>query len=182
MTLQIHRKGEAARPGAGPLAKRKALEIEKIMKKYPIRRSAVMDLLFLVQEEDPEGRITPEATEEIGEICEMTPAEVAEMITFYTMYHREPVGTHVFWVCGTLPCALSGSDGLFEYMKEKLGVGLDEVTEDGLFTIKRMECLGACSEAPLVLAGKKMVTKLTRAKVDDLIDRLRGKKSIEDMT
>lgn len=154
-----------------PLAVRRAAEIEAIMKKYPSRQSAVMPLLFLVQEED--GWISDEAVHEVAEICGVHPSEVQEVTSFYTMYHREPVGKYVLWVCGTLPCALCGADGLFAYLKEKLQVGMDEVTPDGLFTIKRMECLGACSEAPLMLLGNTMQTKLTRAKVDELIERCR---------
>ncbi len=155
-----------------PLKVRKAAEIKKIMARYPIRRSGVMDVLYLVQSEA--GWIPPEAMAEVAEICEMTTAEVMEMVSFYTMYQRQPVGKHVFWVCGTLPCALCGSDGLMKYLKEKLGVGMDERTPDGLFTIKRAECLGACSEAPLMLVNDKMETKLTRAKVDAIIENLKN--------
>jgi NADH-quinone oxidoreductase subunit E len=154
-----------------PLAQRKAAEIAAIMKKYPSRRSAVMPVLFLVQEE--EGWIPEPAIHEVAEICGIHPSEVQEIISFYTMYHREPVGKYVMWVCGTLPCALCGAEGLRSYLKEKLGVGLDEMTPDGLFTIKHMECLGACSEAPLMLLNNTMQTKLTRAKVDELIERCR---------
>jgi len=158
-------------PGGPPLKERKAAEIEAIMKCYPMRRSGVMAVLHLVQRE--QGWISGESMLEVAEICDMTPAEVGEMVTFYTMYHRQPVGKYVFWVCGTLPCALCGSDGLFNYLKEKLGVGLDEVSPDGLFTIKRAECLGACSDAPLMLVNEKMEIKLTRAKVDEIIERCR---------
>lgn len=154
-----------------PLAQRKAAEIEAIMKKYPSRRSAVMPVLFLAQEE--EGWISEETLHEIAEICGIHPSEVQEVTSFYTMYHREPVGKYVLWVCGTLPCALCGADGLFKYLQEKLGVGIDEVTPDGLFTIKRMECLGACSEAPLLLLNNTMATNLTRTKVDELLERCR---------
>jgi len=156
----------------GPLAEVKAKEIATEMAKYPRPRSAVMALLFMVQELD--GHITPPAVEEVAEICGMQPSEVSEVVTFYTMYFREPVGKNIMWVCGTLPCALCGADGLFDYLKEKLGVGMDEVTPDGLFTIKRMECLGACSEAPLMLINEKMATKLNRAKVDEIIERVRN--------
>jgi NADH-quinone oxidoreductase subunit E len=154
-----------------PLAERKAAEIEAIMKKYPSRRSAVMPVLFLVQEED--GWISDQALHEVAEICGIHPSEVEEVTSFYTMYHREPVGKYVMWLCGTLPCALCGADGLIKYLEETLGVGMDEVTPDGLFTLKHMECLGACSEAPLLLINNTMQTKLTRAKVDELIARCR---------
>lgn len=154
-----------------PLAQRKAAEIEAIMKKYPSRRSAVMPVLFLAQEE--EGWISEATLHEVAAICGIHPSEVQEVTSFYTMYHREPVGKYVLWVCGTLPCALCGADGLFNYLQEKLGVGMDEVTPDGNFTIKRMECLGACSEAPLMLLNNTMATNLTRAKVDELLERCR---------
>lgn len=154
-----------------PLAQRKAAEIEAIMKKYPSRRSAVMPVLFLAQEE--EGWISEETLHEVAEICGIHPSEVQEITSFYLMYHREPVGKYVLWVCGTLPCALCGADGLFDYLKETLEVDLDEVTPDGLFTIKRIECLGACSEAPLMLINNTLQTNLTREKVDDLLERCR---------
>lgn len=151
--------------------------IEKIMSKYPIRRSGVMDVLYLVQDE--QGWISPDVMPEIAEICDMEPSEVMEMVSFYTMYHRKPVGKHVLWVCGTLPCALCGSDGLMKYLQEKLGCGMDTVSPDGNFTIKRAECLGACSEAPLLLVDGQMQTHLTRAKVDDMIERLKSGKPLE---
>ena len=154
-----------------PLMERKAVEIEAIMKKYPDRRSGAMAVLWLVQ--DDAGWISAEAMEEVAEICEMQPSEVLELVTFYTMYHRQPVGKYVFGVCGTLPCALCGSDGLIEYLKEKLGVDPGEISEDGLFTIKRMECLGACDEAPLMLVNKRLASKLTRRSVDEIILRCR---------
>jgi NADH-quinone oxidoreductase subunit E len=153
------------------LAQRKATEIAAIMAKYPSRRSAVMPVLFLVQEED--GWVSDESLHEVAEVCGVHPSEVQEVTSFYTMFHREPVGKYVLWVCGTLPCALCGADGLFTYLKETLKVEMDEVTPDGLFTIKRIECLGACSEAPLMLINNTLHTKLTQAKVNDLLEQCR---------
>lgn len=159
------------------IRERHASAIEKIMSKYPVRRSGVMDVLYLVQDE--QGWISPDVMPEIAEICDMEPSEVMEMVSFYTMYHRKPVGKHVLWVCGTLPCALCGSDGLMKYLQEKLGCGMDTVSPDGNFTIKRAECLGACSEAPLLLVDGQMQTHLTRAKVDDMLERLKSGKPLE---
>lgn len=157
----------------GTLYERNKAEIDALLAKYPVRRSAVMSILYIAQREDT--HVTPRAMEEIAAICEMQPSEVMEMVSFYTMYHREPTGRNVLWVCGTLPCALCGADGLFDYLKEKIGCGIDEVSKDGNFTIKRMECLGACSEAPLMLVNERMETKLTRAKVDKILDDCRKK-------
>lgn len=159
--------GAAAPDLSIPLAQRRAAEIEKIMARYPVRRSGVMAVLYLAQRDL--GWITPEAMEEVAEICDMQPSEVMEMVSFYTMYHRKPVGKCVLWVCGTLPCALCGAEGLVDYLKEKTGADVDEVSADGLFTIKRAECLGACSEAPLMLVNDKLETKLTRKKVDQIL-------------
>lgn len=152
-----------------PLKDRKAAEIEAILAKYPRKQSGVLPLLYLVQED--EGWVSSESVHEVAEICEVHPTQVQEVVSFYPMYNRKPVGKYTLRVCGTLPCALCGSDGLMDYLKEKLGVGVGEVTEDGQFTIKRMECLGACSEAPLMIVDKQIQTHLTRAKVDDLLER-----------
>lgn len=154
-----------------PFAERHAAEIAKVMAKYPVRRSGVMSLLYIAQKDY--GWVPPEVMPEIAELCEMQPSEVLEMVSFYTMYHRQPVGKNVFWVCGTLPCALCGADGLFDYLKEKLGADVNEITADGLFTVKRAECLGACSEAPLMLVNETMHIKLTRKKVDQIIEACR---------
>lgn len=154
-----------------PFAVRRAAEIEAIMKRYPVRRSGVMDVLYLVQEDL--GWIPPESMAEVADICEMTASEVMEMVTFYTMYHRRPVGKYVLSVCATLPCALCGAEGLIEYLKEKAGCGLDEVSPDGNFTIKHVECLGACSEAPLMQVNGRMEIKLTRVKVDEILEKCR---------
>ena len=164
------------KPDLATFAERRAIEIEKIMSKYPSRRSGVMAVLWLMQED--QGWISPEAMGAVAEICAIQPAEVMEMVTFYTMYHRWPVGQYVLGVCGTLPCALCGADGLLDYLKDKLGVGLDEVTPDGLFTIRKMECLGACSEAPLMLVNRRMALKLTRSNVDEIIERCRNGEEI----
>lgn len=158
-------------PTIAGFAERHAAKIETIMKKYPSRRSGVMPVLWLVQDE--QGWISPDAMKIVAGICDMQPAEVMEMVTFYTMYNREPAGKFVLGVCNTLPCALCGSEGLIDYLKSKLGVHVDENTPDGLFRIKKVECLGACSEAPLMLVNKKLATKLTRAKVDELLQRCR---------
>lgn len=154
------------------LYRRHQARIDRIMAKFPLRRSGLMPLLWLIQEEA--GWISPYAMIEVAEICGCTPAEVLEVASFYQMYHREPVGRYVLGICGTLPCALSGADGMFAYLKEKLGIGWDETTPDGMFTIERRECLGACSEAPLMLVNRQLETKLTSEKVDRILEECRS--------
>ncbi|HOE95864.1 MAG TPA: NADH-quinone oxidoreductase subunit NuoE [Candidatus Sumerlaeota bacterium] len=145
--------------------------IAELERKYPTRRSLLLPVLWLIQEED--GWISAETMEEAAEICECTTAEVMEVVSFYQMYNRAPVGKYVLGICGTLPCALCAADGLYEYLKEKLGIGWNETTADGLFTIQRRECLGACSEAPVMLVNQETETRLTRAKVDGILEECR---------
>lgn len=160
-------------PTNGLYARRKD-EIDRIMAKFPLRRSGLMPILWLIQEED--GWISPESMEEAAQLCECTPAEVLEVASFYQMYNRKPIGKYVFGICGTLPCALSGADGLYAYLSEKLGIGWNETTPDGLFTIQRRECLGACSEAPVMLVNQVMEIKLTREGVDRILEECRSGK------
>jgi len=148
--------------------------VDVLMKKYPTRRAALLMILWIIQEED--GWISPEIMVQAAELCECTPAQVNEVVSFYQMYNRKPVGKYVLGICGTLPCALCGADGLYEYLSEKLGIGYGEVSEDGLFTIQRRECLGACSESPVMLVNRKLETRLTREKVDAILEECRSGK------
>lgn len=148
--------------------------IDRLSAKYPTRRSLLLPVLWLIQEED--GWISQECMEDAAEICDCTPAEVLEVASFYQMYNRTPVGKYVLGVCGTLPCALCAADGLYEYLKEKLGIAYNETSTDGLFTIQRRECLGACSEAPVMLINQTIEVKLTRAKVDQILDECKAGK------
>lgn len=169
--------GQIVQEEVAKLTDCRGADIDAVMKKYPDRRSGAMGVLWIAQEE--RGWISPETMEEIAGICAMQPSEVMELVTFYTMYHRRPVGKYVLGVCGTMPCALCGADGLLSYLKGKLGVDLEQTTPDGLFTIKKMECLGACSEAPLMLVNKTLAINLTRKNVDELIERCRQEEDAE---
>jgi NADH-quinone oxidoreductase subunit E len=101
------------------------------------------------------------------------PIEVYEVATFYSMYHLKPVGKHVFEVCQTGPCMVNGSDQIIDYIKEKLEIKVGETTKDGLFTLKTVECLGACGYAPMMQMGKFYKEHLTKEKVDQIIEECR---------
>lgn len=159
-------------PRQNGLYARNQQAIDKIMAKFPTRRSGLLPVLWVIQEEA--GWISPEAMEEAAELCECTTAEVMEVASFYQMYNRKPVGRYVLGICGTLPCALCAADGMYEYLNEKLGIGWNETTKDGLFTIQRRECLGACSEAPVMLVNQTLEVKLTRAKIDQILEECRS--------
>jgi NADH-quinone oxidoreductase subunit E len=156
------------------LYERHKARIEELANKYPTRRSMLLPILWIVQEED--GWISPEIMTEVAEICECTPAEVNEVVSFYAMYNRTPVGKYVLGICATLPCALCAADGLYDYLSQKLGITWNETTSDKLFTIQRRECLGACSEAPVMLVNQELECKLTRARVDAILEECRQRK------
>ncbi len=153
------------------LYRRRKADIDAILGRYPERRSALMPLLWLIQEED--GYISDELMVQVAELCACTPAEVYDAVSFYQMYHRAPVGKYVLGICATLPCALKAADGLYDYLSEKFGIKWGETTPDGLFTLQRRECLGACSEAPVMLVNQDLETRLTREKVDQILDECR---------
>ena len=124
-------------------------EIEKILAKYPVehKRSAVMPLLYLAQREG--GFVTKGALEEIAEICEITPTEVASIVGFYSLYHDEKAGTYRIQVCTDLPCALRGAEEFLHQLCENLGIKVGETTPDGKITVEAVMCLAGCHQAPM---------------------------------
>ena len=107
------------------------------------------------------------------ELLEITPIEVYEVATFYSMFNMKPVGKYVLEVCQTGPCMLKGSDEIIQYIKEKLNINAGETSADGLFTLKPAECLGACGYAPMMQLGKFYHENLTKEKVDEILELCR---------
>ncbi len=158
-----------------------AKEIESLFSRYPAdqRRSAVLPLLHIAQEEY--GYASDEAINEVAEIIGCDPTHVLSIAGFYSLYYEEEVGKYVFEVCNDLPCALRGADNIIKMICNKLGVQKDEVTDDGLFTVKNVMCLGACDCAPMMQVNLEFVNHLTEEKIDQLISDLRAAaKSGED--
>ena len=124
-------------------------EIMKILAKYPPeqKRSAVMPLLYLAQREG--GFVTKGALEEIADICEITPTEVASIVGFYSLYYDEPAGTYRIQVCTDLPCALRGAEEFLHKLCENLGIQVGETTADGKITVEAVMCLAGCHRAPM---------------------------------
>lgn len=145
-------------------------KIDRELTKYPAdqKQSAVMSALRLVQDE--QGHLTNEAIEAVAKYLDMPPVAVWEVATFYNQYNLEPVGKHKLTVCTNLPCALSGGVEAAEHLKKCLGIGFNETTADGKFTLKEGECFGACGDAPVVLVGyQKMVSFMTPENIDKLL-------------
>ena len=147
---------------------------KEIIARYPEgkQKSALLPLLHLAQEEN-NGWLSVEAMDCVAELLQLKSIEVYEVATFYSMYNLKPVGKYVFEVCQTGPCMLNGSDSIIAYIKEKLGIEIGQTTADGLFTLKTVECLGACGYAPLMQVGKFYKEHLTKEKVDQIIEECR---------
>lgn len=149
-------------------------EIKELIKHYPTgkQKSALIPLLHIAQE-DAGGWLSVEVLDYVAEILEITTIEVYEVATFYTMFNLKPVGNFVLEVCQTGPCMIKGSDDIIEYIKEKLNIEIGQTSEDGMFTLKAVECLGACGYAPMMQIGKYYHEHLTKEKVDEIIEHCR---------
>ena len=143
---------------------------KEIIGRYPKARSATIPLLHLSQQQN--GYVTNEAMAQIAQLVGATSAEVLGTATFYEMFKFEPVGKYLVNICGTLSCALMGSETLLHHAEEKLGVKAGGTTEDGLFTLERAECQAACTEAPCLQVNYRYRYKVTTAELDQLLDDL----------
>jgi NADH-quinone oxidoreductase subunit E len=145
--------------------------VKEIMARYPAgkQKSALIPVLHLAQEEFG-GWLSAETMDYVATLLKLEPIEVYEVATFYSMYNLKPVGKYLFEVCQTGPCMLRGSDEIIEYIKQKLGIKVGETTADGLFTLKTVECLGACGYAPMMQLGKHFREHLTKEKIDSIIE------------
>jgi NADH-quinone oxidoreductase subunit E len=149
-------------------------EVNRLVARYPEgkQKSALLPVLHLAQDSFG-GWLSSETMDYVAELLQITPIEVYEVATFYSMYNTKPVGKYMFEVCQTGPCMLRGSDDIIEYIEKTLGIKPGETTADGLFTLKTVECLGACGYAPMMQLGKHYREHLTKEKVDAIIDECR---------
>jgi len=148
-------------------------EIDRWIAKYPPewRQSAVMPALSIVQEANG-GWLTQALMDEVAAYLDMAPIAVYEVATFYSMYELKPVGRHKICVCTNVSCLVCGSDKIVEHLEDRLGARLGETTRDGRFTLKEVECLGACGGAPMMQIGKQYYENLTPELVDSILDGL----------
>lgn len=154
----------------------KLTEVTKIKARYPAgkQKSALLPVLHLAQEEF-DGWLDVPVMDYVATLLEIEPIEVYEVASFYSMYNLKPVGKFMFEVCHTGPCMINGSDEIITYIKDKLNIGVGETTADGMFTLKTVECLGACGYAPIMQLGKTYREHLTKERVDAIIDECRNK-------
>ena len=143
-----------------------------IIARYPRRKSALIPLLHLSQEQN--GYITQDAMRHIAELLDVTPAEVYGTATFYEMFRFQPTGRYLINVCGTMSCALLGAHDLMHHAEDVLGVKAGSTTPDGLFTLQHAECQAACTEAPTLQVNFRHRYRVTNADFDQLVDDLRA--------
>ena len=157
-------------------SKEKLAEFSQLLSRYPEgkHKSALLPVLHLAQEEF-DGWLDVPVMDYVASLLKIEPIEVYEVASFYSMYNLKPAGRYMFEVCQTGPCMINGSDEIINYIKEKLGIGVGETTADRMFTLKTVECLGACGYAPMMQLGKNYREHLTKEKVDAIIEECRLK-------
>ena len=157
-------------------SKEKLEKVAEIIARYPDgkQKSALLPVLHMAQVEFG-GWLDVPVMDYVASLLKIEPIEVYEVASFYSMFNLKPVGKFVFEVCQTGPCMLNGSDDIIGYIKQKLNIGVGETSTDGLFTLKTVECLGACGYAPMMQFGKTYREHLTKEKVDSIIEECRAK-------
>jgi NADH-quinone oxidoreductase subunit E len=142
-------------------------QIDAVLARYPVKRSAVLPLLYLAQQ--AYGYCSEEAMREVAGLLGLEPTEVFSVAGFYSLFYKQPVGRYVLEICDDLPCALRGAEAFVEHVCRRLGVGVDETTPDGLFTVKTVMCLAACDKAPLLQCNLDYHENLTPETFDALL-------------
>jgi NADH-quinone oxidoreductase subunit E len=163
-------------PKAPLLSPQAYVRIDREIAKYPPdqKQSAVMAALAIAQQE--KGWISAEVEADIAAYLGMPPIAVHEVASFYAMYNLKPVGRYKITVCTNLPCALRSGNHAAEYLKAKLGIGFNDTTPDGLFTLKEGECMGACGDSPVMLVNNhRMCSWMSNDRIDALIEELKSK-------
>ncbi len=149
-------------------------QIDDIVSRYPHKKAALLPALWVAQEAYG-GHLTREAQAEIADYLDLPRAEVEGVATYYTMYNKEAVGKHHIEVCHNVSCMIFGADSLIHHIEDRLGIAAGETTADGVFTLNRAECLGACCNPVAIQVGGTYYENVrTPAQVDDLLTDLRG--------
>ncbi len=146
-------------------------EIEEIIGHYPQKRAALLQVLHIAQREF--GYIDEEVERTVASLLEIPPVQVHEVVTFYTMYKRKPMGKYHIQVCRNLTCTLMGAESVLSYLMKKLKIRPGEVTPDGKFSLETVECLGACEMAPVMQINFDYYGNLTPEKIDEILEKLK---------
>lgn len=152
------------------LTKDREAKAREIIARYPKKRAAMLMVLWLVQEQ--EGWVSEAACDYVAHLLEVTAGDVYDVVSFYTMYNRKPIGKHHIQICNNCCCRLRGADWLVRYVKQKLGVNVGESTSDGKFHLSTVECLASCGTAPMMQINNDYYENLTAEKVDKILETL----------
>ena len=159
----------------------KLKEFSRLVSRYPQgkEKSALLPVLHLAQDSFG-GWLSSDTMDYVAQLLNIEPIEVYEVATFYSMYNLKPVGKYMFEVCHTGPCMINGSDNIIDYIREKLNIKVGETTSDGLFTLKTVECLGACGYAPMMQMGKTYREHLTKEKIDAIVEECKKNAAVNN--
>jgi NADH-quinone oxidoreductase E subunit len=144
--------------------------MREIVARYPSPRSGMLPCLHLAQE--AEGYVSPDGVVAVAEAVGVKADEVESVVTFYSMYHQQPIGRQVIKVCTSISCYLRGCDDLLAHLEERLGVARNQTTPDGRYTLQAVECLAACGMAPALQVNDQFVENVSLSDADSLLDRL----------
>ena len=144
--------------------------IQKILTRYPTKQAALLPVLWVAQE--TWGWISRETAEEVARVLDLPPSHVDGVLTFYTMYNLRPVGRHLLQVCTSISCYLAGAEGLIEQCRARLGIGLEETSKDGKFSLVEVECIAGCDKAPSIMVNDTYHEPMDEKKMGELLDRL----------
>ncbi|MFP4369625.1 MAG: NADH-quinone oxidoreductase subunit NuoE [Bacteroidota bacterium] len=145
-------------------------DIEQLKAKYPNPKAALMPVLWMAQKKF--GWLSKDVMKYVGEVMELPYSHVYGVATFYTMYFKKPMGKYHIQVCTNVSCMLLGGEEIFMYLQEKLGIGHNECTEDGLFSLEEVECMGACGGAPMIAVNEDYYENVNEEQIDKLLDSL----------
>lgn len=145
-------------------------KIEEVMARYPKKEAALLPVLHLVQGE--RGFVSADEEKEVAAFLGLKPIKVREVVTFYTMINRKPIGKYHLQVCSNLSCSLAGGEKIVDYLQDKLGIEIGKTTPDGKFTLTEVECLGACEQAPCMMVNFDYFGGLDREKIDSILGGL----------
>ena len=150
--------------------------VDALLTRYPTKRAACLPVLHLCQRQN--GWINAEVMDYVARRLELATSEVLGVVTFYTMYHQQPVAPNVVWVCRTLSCELRGARAIQSHLEQRFGCGVNGTSKDRKFTLKTAECLAACGQAPMVQINDDYYENLTIERLDQILDELAAKTAV----
>jgi NADH-quinone oxidoreductase E subunit len=146
--------------------------IKEVMSRYPQKQAALLPILHIVQED--KGFIPEELEQALADLVEVPVIKVREVLSFYTLFNRQPIGKYHVQLCRTISCTLCGHRDILKYVQEKLGIEVGQTTPDGKFTLSVVECLAACETAPMMQINENYYGNLSPARIDEILGNLKN--------